>query len=155
MATSKGREKVEQYARMLFDAGVSSGRAGADLVQWRHAVKFTPEVMEAIATLRRERDTDLVKEVQARLAELVDADDSTVLVTATTAVPMDNHLRQATIDKSKQLFNSDVYLVERVEPSIIGGIIIEARGQRYDASVKTQLATVRRTLSNAFMGGEE
>lgn len=155
MATSKGREKVEQYARMLFDAGVSSGRAGADLVQWRHAVKFTPEVMEAIATLRRECDTDLVKEVQARLAELVDADDSTVLVTATTAVPMDNNLRQATIDKSKQLFNSDVYLVERVEPSIIGGIIIEARGQRYDASVKTQLATVRRTLSNAFMGGEE
>ena len=155
MAMIKGREKVEQYARMLFDAGVSSGRAGADLVQWRHAAKFTPEVMEAIATLRRERDTDLVKEVQARLAELVDADDSTVLVTATTAVPMDNHLRQATIDKSKQLFNSDVYLVERVEPSIIGGIIIEARGQRYDASVKTQLATVRRTLSNAFMGGEE
>ncbi len=155
MAMIKGREKVEQYARMLFDAGVSSGRAGADLVQWRHAAKFTPEVMEAIATLRRERDTDLVKEVQARLAELVDADDSTVLVTATTAVPMDNHLRQATIDKSKQLFNSDVYLVERVEPSIIGGIIIEARGQRYDASVKTQLATVRRTLSNAFMGGED
>ena len=155
MAMIKGREKVEQYARMLFDAGVSSGRAGADLVQWRHAAKFTPEVMEAFATLRRERDTDLVKEVQARLAELVDADDSTVLVTATTAVPMDNHLRQATIDKSKQLFNSDVYLVERVEPSIIGGIIIEARGQRYDASVKTQLATVRRTLSNAFMGGED
>ena len=46
-------------------------------------------------------------------------------------------------------------LVERVEPEIVGGIILEARGQRFDASVKTQLATVRRTLSNAFMGGEE
>ncbi|MBQ9007300.1 MAG: F0F1 ATP synthase subunit delta [Atopobiaceae bacterium] len=155
MATIKGRDKVEQYARMLFDAGVSSGRAGADLVQWRHAAKFTPEVMEAIAALQQERHTGLVNDVQARLAELVDADDSTVLVTATTAVPMDNQLRQATIKKCEELFESEVYLVERVEPEIVGGIILEARGQRFDASVKTQLATVRRTLSNAFMGGEE
>ena len=155
MATIKGREKVEQYARMLFDAGVSSGRAGVDLVQWRHAAKFTPEVVDAIAALRQERNAGLLKDVQDRLAELVDADDKTVLVTATTAVPMDNHLRQATIKKSEELFQSEVFLVERVEPEIVGGIILEARGQRFDASVKTQLATVRRTLSNAFMGGEE
>ena len=155
MATIKGHDKVEQYARMLFDAGVSSGRVGADLVQWRHAVKFTPEVMEAVSAMQQEHHTGLVNEVQARLAELVDAGDSTIVVTATTAVPMDERLRIATTKKCEELFNSEVYLVERVEPSIIGGIVLEARGQRYDASVKTQLAGMRRSLSNAFMGGED
>ena len=53
------------------------------------------------------------------------------------------------------MFHASIYLVERVEPKILGGIILEAQGQRFDASVKTQLATVRRTLSNAFMGGDE
>ncbi len=51
MAMIKGREKVEQYARMLFDAGVSSGRAGADLVQWRHAAKFTPDELPPDRTI--------------------------------------------------------------------------------------------------------
>lgn len=48
-----------------------------------------------------------------------------------------------------------VYLVERVDPSIIGGIMLEARGKRHDASVRAQLANIRKTLSSSFIGGEE
>ena len=45
-----------------------------------------------------------------------------------------------------------VYLVEHVEPSILGGIILEAQGQRRDASVKNQLVNIRKRLSATFMG---
>ena len=48
-----------------------------------------------------------------------------------------------------------MYLVERVDPSIIGGIMLEARGKRHDASVRAQLANIRKTLSSSFIGGEE
>ena len=41
----------------------------------------------------------------------------------------------------------------RIESDIVGGIIIEGRGERYDASVRAQLAGVRKNLSATFMGG--
>ena len=37
----------------------------------------------------------------------------------------------------------------------IGGIMLEVRGKRYDASVRAQLANIRKTLSSSFIGGEE
>lgn len=153
MATSSRADRIEEYARILFDAGATAGRIGADLVQWRHAVKFSPEVLSTISVLQQEHDTDLVSNVQKRLAELIDHDDKTVVATVTTAVRMDQQLRKAAKEKCKELFDAEVYLVERIEPEIIGGIIIEARGERYDASVRAQLATVRKTLSATFMGG--
>ena len=38
-------EKVEAYTRALMEAARSEGRANADLVQWQHARKFSPEVL--------------------------------------------------------------------------------------------------------------
>ena len=57
--------------------------------------------------------------------------------------------------KAEADLKDPVYLVERVDPSIIGGIMLEARGKRHDASVRAQLANIRKTLSSSFIGGEE
>ena len=56
-------EKVEAYTRALLEAARSEGRANADLVQWQHAQKFTPEVLEPLAAMQREDDLGLVEAV--------------------------------------------------------------------------------------------
>lgn len=145
--------RVEEYARILYDAGVSAGHTGADLVQWRHAVKFSPEVLSVLSTMEDNADTALIDAVSSRLSELVDKGDSTSVVTVTCAVAMDDKLREKVIAKAEELFGAPIYLVERIEPSILGGIILEARGERYDASVATQLISIRRSLSSTFVGG--
>jgi F-type H+-transporting ATPase subunit delta len=156
MTTNRAEaEKVEAYTRALMEAARSEGRANADLVQWQHARKFSPEVLETLAAMQREDDLHLVEQVAKQYKEYLDNEDSTVSVTATTAVPMDDELRQKVREKAEKDLNAPVYLVERVDPSIIGGIMLEARGQRYDASVRAQLANIRKTLSSSFMGGEE
>lgn len=147
--------KVAEYSRALLDASRQEGRAYSDLTQWRHAVKFSPEVMRTLTSMQEEDDVDLINEVYAEFKRLVDSDDSIVSVTVTTAVPLDDDLRKKVCEKAEDMFHASIYLVERVDPKILGGIILEAQGQRFDASVKTQLATVRRTLSNTFMGGDE
>lgn len=76
-------------------------------------------------------------------------------VTVTTAVPMDDKLRGEVRAKMEKDLKAPIYLVERVDPSIIGGIVIEERGNRYDASVKAQLVNIRKKLSTSFLGGEE
>lgn len=148
-------EKVEAYTRALMEAARSEGRANADLVQWQHAHKFSPEVLETLAAMQREDDLDLVAQVAKQYKEYLDAEDKTVSVTVTTAVPMDDDLREKVRAKAEADLKAPVYLVERVDPSIIGGIMLEARGKRHDASVRAQLANIRKTLSSSFIGGEE
>lgn len=148
-------EKVEAYTRALMEAARSEGRANADLVQWQHAHKFSPEVLETLAAMQREDDLDLVSQVAKQYKEYLDAEDKTVSVTVTTAVPLDDDLRGKVRAKAEADLKAPVYLVERVDPSIIGGIMLEARGKRYDASVRAQLANIRKTLSSSFIGGEE
>ena len=114
-------EKVEAYTRALLEAARSEGRANADLVQWQHAQKFTPEVLETLAAMQKEDDLGLIEEVAKQYKELLDAHDTTVSVTVTTAVP----------------------------------IMLEVRGKRYDASVRAQLANIRKTLSSTFIEGED
>ncbi len=155
MASKNDEEKVEAYTRALLDAARSEGRANADLVQWQHAVKFTPEVLETLTAMREDNDLDLVKDVAHQYKTLVDQDDKTVSVTVTTAVPMDGKLRGEVRAKMEKDLKAPIYLVERVDPSIIGGIVIEERGNRYDASVKAQLVNIRKKLSTSFLGGEE
>lgn len=148
-------EKVEAYTRALMEAARSEGRANADLVQWQHARKFSPEVLETLAAMQREDDLDLVSQVAKQYKEYLDAEDKTVSVTVTTAVPLDDDLHEKVRAKAEADLKAPVYLVERVDPSIIGGIMLEARGKRYDASVRAQLANIRKTLSSSFIGGEE
>ena len=148
-------EKVEAYTRALMEAARSEGRANADLVQWQHARKFSPEVLETLAAMQRKDDLDLVSQVAKQYKEYLDAEDKTVSVTVTTAVPLDDDLREKVRAKAEADLKAPVYLVERVDPSIIGGIMLEARGKRYDASVRAQLANIRKTLSSSFIGGEE
>lgn len=148
-------EKVEAYTRALMEAARSEGRANADFVQWQHARKFSPEVLETLAAMQREDDLDLVSQVAKQYKEYLDAEDKTVSVTVTTAVPLDDDLREKVRAKAEADLKAPVYLVERVDPSIIGGIMLEARGKRYDASVRAQLANIRKTLSSSFIGGEE
>ena len=148
-------EKVEAYTRALMEAARSEGRANADLVQWQHARKFSPEVLETLAAMQREDDLDLVAQVAKQYKEYLDAEDKTVFVTVTTAVPLDDDLREKVRAKAEADLKAPVNLVERVDPSIIGGIMLEARGKRHDASVRAQLANIRKTLSSSFIGGEE
>ncbi len=148
-------EKVESYTRALIEAARSEGRANADLVQWQHARKFSPEVLETLSAMQHEDDLGLIGEVTKRYKEYLDTEDNTVSVTVTTAVPMDDDLRAKVREKMEKDLDAPVYLVERVDSSIIGGIMVEVRGQRYDASVRAQLANIRKTLSSALVGVEE
>ena len=152
-ASRSDKRKVEQYARTLLAAAKMEGRANADLVQWRHAVKFSPEVLDVLTQLQAESDPKIISKVYEQLQTLVASDDTTTMVTATTAVEMDDDLREKVLAKAHEMYGTAIYLVERIDPNILGGIVLEARGERYDASVRAQLANIRTKLVSTYLGG--
>ena len=147
------KHKIEEYARSLLDEAKGEGRAPLDVQQIRHAVKFSPEVLEVLARMKDESDLTLLDQVYDDLKTMLDNEDETVTVDVTTAMRMNSELRRKVRDKCAKDFGAPVFLVEHVEPKIIGGIIIEARGNRRDASVRAQLMNIRKTLSSTYMGG--
>ena len=101
-------EKAEAYTRALLEAARQEGRANADLVQWQHAKKFSPEVLETLSAMQAEDDADLIDQVAKQYKELLDTEDKTVSVTVTTAVPMDDALRDKVRAQSEKLLNAPV-----------------------------------------------
>ena len=79
----------------------------------------------------------------------------TVVVDTTTVVALTDELREIIKKKlSADFKGKNIVLREHVDPSILGGIIMSAHGNRVDASIATQLENARRVLSTVPNGGE-
>ena len=149
------KQKIESYARSLLDAARGGGRVEIDPDQLRRALKFLPEVRACLSRMEEEHDLPLMEDVYRDLKNLLESGDDCIRVDVTTAVRMNAQLRGKVRDKCAKDFGAPVFLVEHVDPKILGGIILEARGHRRDASVRAQLVNIRRTLSSSYLGGVE
>lgn len=97
-------------------------------------------------------DEQLLPDIAQRYSALFHAEVDVVAVDVTTAIPLDDDLREEVEEFLTVEYDKPVFVVEHVDPSIIGGIIFNARGERRDASVRTQLENARRVLK--AKGGE-
>lgn len=71
-----------------------------------------------------------------------------VLIKAITPAPMPDRQKDALADAYLQKFGGNSAVVTNVlDPSLIGGIILEAQGRRIDGSVVTKLQAIRKILA--------
>lgn len=152
MPTSRREMKVlETYARSLLEAGKTEGRVFQDLKQLEVLASMTPELLEVLKALVERDQLDLLPRIAELYRTMTEEDDDIVGLTVTTAVPLDDELRAQIKERYEKDFGKKVFLIENVDPSIIGGIVFEARGQRRDISVKTQLRAARDTLASVHL----
>ncbi len=157
MPNSRMQDKVIQtYARSLMEAAKAEGHEFRDLKELESIAGATPEVIAVVGSLFKRGQLDLLPQIVASYKAMTEEDEDVVGVTVTTAVPLDDELRRTLTEKCEGDLGRKVFLIEKVDPSIIGGLVIEARGQRRDVSVKTQLRAAREALvsTNIDNGGE-
>lgn len=116
---------------------------------------LAPEVVSVVAVMAERCEIGLLGRVATAYEEAAEKALDMVVVDVTTAVPLDDHLRDVISTKLAADLGRSVRLNESVDPSILGGIIMSTHGKRMDASVKTQLDHARQVLSTASTGGEE
>lgn len=138
---------VEAYARSLLEAGKSEGRVFEDLHDIALLAQAAPEVFAVLRTMIERDQLELLPDVADAYRLMTEEDEDIVGVTVTTAVPLDEDLRQSLTERLEHDFGTKVFLIEQVDPSIIGGVIFEARGERRDISVKSRLRSAHETLS--------
>ena len=71
-----------------------------------------------------------------------------VIGTVTTAVPLNSQQKEALESKTASLLHyQQAKLEEKIDPTIIGGVIVEANHQVIDGSVKSRLDYLRAKLA--------
>lgn len=65
----------------------------------------------------------------------------------TTSIPLTEEQRARMTEKLRAMSGKQVTLVERIDPSIMGGVVLEMEGKRYDNSVTARLERMRTLLS--------
>ena len=115
-----------------------------------------PEVVSTVAVMLERGDLRLLGRVASEYEVEAEKATNSVVVDVTTAVPLDDHLREVIKKKlSADLGGQAIRLNETVDRSIVGGIIMSTHGKRMDASVASQLAHARAVLSNVPTGGDK
>ena len=84
--------------------------------------------------------------IQEELQALVDAAEGRVAVELTTAYELPDDEAAAIVGKIEQASGRTVEATRKVDPSLIGGLILQAGSLRVDASVRGRLERLRREL---------
>ncbi len=121
------------YARELHAALLSESEAGRPLV-----------IREFLAGLARARKTNLRPRIVAAFSELALSAEGYSAGTIATA----NKLGEAERAKIKKAFKNVVF-EERIDPSLLGGAVIEVEDARIDGSVRAKLDALRNAITNA------
>ena len=113
-----------------------------------------PILVELLAVMAERRDIAKLTRVRASFEEQLQSAMDLMVVEVTTAVPLDDALREKIIGKLAADLGTEVVLNEHVDASILGGIIMSANGRLIDASVTSQLDRARNVLTQTTDGGE-
>src|ERR1700712_3329337 len=85
--------------------------------------------------------------IRALLDGFADQEDGKLPVLITSATPLDAATTSALGDRVGQQTGRNVQLTTAVDPEIIGGIVLQVGNQILDASIRTRLERLRRSVT--------
>ena len=92
---------------------------------------------------------DEVPALSAAYGERVAAAEGRMAVEVTTAIPLSDDLRAKVVARIQEQTGKTPEITERVDPDIIGGLVLRVGGVMTDASIRGRLDGLRRTISDA------
>ncbi len=113
-----------------------------------------PAVSAALGVMAERGQVDLLSGVAEAYAAVAESKRDMAAVEVVTVVELTDTLRDAIKAKLSADLGKNVVLREKVDPSIVGGIIISTGGRTIDASMASQLEAAKVTLSTAPTGGD-
>ncbi len=99
-------------------------------------------------------DVAKLRGVYHEYEDLIESKLNFNVIDVTTVVDLDDNLRTVITQKAESDMGRDCVLVEHIDPSIQGGIIMSTRGRYVDASVRSQFNKARLVLKETTDGGE-
>jgi F-type H+-transporting ATPase subunit delta len=107
--------------------------------------------MNFFRLLRQKSRLGLGASIASFFRELLDEERGILRAEVTSAMPLDDDQRQRLLDKLARDTGKQVALEVRVDPSIIGGIIVRIGDRMVDGSIRNRLRSLRTQLERAAL----
>jgi F-type H+-transporting ATPase subunit delta len=91
-----------------------------------------------------------VRHIASAARELRDQALGRTTATVTSAVPLDDALRHQVIERLSASLGSQVSLREKVDPDLVGGLVIRVGDTVYDSSVSGQMSKMAKNTQRVF-----
>jgi len=114
---------------------------------------FNADVRRLILMLAERDRLSLLPDISDAYAERLRRERGVVLAEVTTAVPIPESQRPALFAALAKAAKSEVSVTEKIDPSIVGGVIARVGSVVFDGSVTTQIERLRRRLIEAGESG--
>jgi F-type H+-transporting ATPase subunit delta len=111
--------------------------------------KVTPLVSRFIQMLVEKRRISLLVEINGEFQRLADAYRNIVRAEVTTAVPLSADQATELQAGLARRTGRRVELIPRVDPAIVGGVIVRIGDQVMDGSIRSQLIRLKRQLAGS------
>lgn len=123
----------EEYAYLLYH--LTKGKKG----------KALQDAVQVFALyLKKHQALGRIKEIEEALIAFEKKEQGHITATIDSHYPLD----ATTIKKIENAFDGNITYTERIDESLLGGIVITTDTHRFDGSIKTQLALLNEQLSH-------
>ena len=112
-------------------------------------VDVDPSVERFLMVLVENERLPLIARIRREYDHLCDEAEDLLAVTVTSAVALDPSVISRLVDQISQQTGSRVELTEKVDPSIVGGVVLRVGNSILDASIANRLENLRTKVARA------
>jgi len=134
-----------RFAAILGSSSISMAEKDRILTDTFEA-RALPTVVKFLRVLNRHGRLSMLGSVVRQARATLDRRQNRKPVTVRSAVPLDEGQVSAVLEKLAKLVHATPVITLEVDPSLIGGLVIQVGDDVYDASVRTRLERLRGRL---------
>jgi F-type H+-transporting ATPase subunit delta len=108
--------------------------------------EVTAKQLNLFRLLRRKSRMSLGPSIAAFFREMVDQERGVVRASVTSAVELDEGRRASLLQRLREETGHDVVLEERIDPEVLGGLVVRIGDRMLDGSARSRLRALRSRL---------
>ena len=112
------------------------------------AKNMTPMSIGFMKLIVKNTRAGLLPEIADSFIELYKKHNNIIDVHITSAVVLDGAAKEKILQRIRQRYNGQLNVIEKTDPSLIGGFVVRIDDQQVDASIANQLANLKNVLLN-------
>lgn len=168
----QAHELLDELTALIFDVFqrdpslelyLSSGAVGRDhkkgLINKTFVGRASDTLVNFLLVLNQHDRLDLLRAIQRAYKELYEERSGLILVEVRSAAQLSDQQMERLRQELRQSFKREPLVAAKVDPDLIGGLTVQVGDWLYDASVRTQLETLRNQLiessSHAIQSGRD
>jgi F-type H+-transporting ATPase subunit delta len=155
-ATESVLEELEGFVREVVDpnpafaeflrSGIISRETKELVLQKTLADRIDPLVLRFLLVLNQHHRLDVLKAVVVVAREIDNRRRGRIPVEVTSAVPLNGELSRRIRDRLQSVLEKEPILTARVDPDVMGGLVLRIEDSVYDGSLATQLGKLRQQI---------